>query len=74
MNDFDNLISAIDYDDPETFFEIACVMEGGDEDLRYENEDQNEKGIMTNEERWNIFISELRAYIEEHHLRLMIND
>ena len=22
---------------------------------------------MTNEERWNIFISELRAYIEEHH-------
>lgn len=23
---------------------------------------------MTNEERWNIFISELKAYIEEHHL------
>lgn len=23
---------------------------------------------MTNEERWNIFISELRAYITEHHL------
>ena len=24
--------------------------------------------IMTNEERWTLFISELRAYIEEHHL------
>ena len=23
---------------------------------------------MTNEERWNVFINELRAYIEEHHL------
>lgn len=23
---------------------------------------------MTNEERWNAFISELKAYIEEHHL------
>ena len=23
---------------------------------------------MTNEERWNAFMSELRAYIEEHHL------
>lgn len=23
---------------------------------------------MTNEERWNAFIVELRAYIEEHHL------
>ena len=23
---------------------------------------------MTNEERWDAFISELRAYIEEHHL------
>lgn len=23
---------------------------------------------MTNEQRWNIFITELRAYIEEHHL------
>lgn len=23
---------------------------------------------MTNEERWNTFISELRTYIEEHHL------
>lgn len=22
---------------------------------------------MTNDERWNIFIKELRAYIEEHH-------
>lgn len=23
---------------------------------------------MTNEERWDVFISELRAYVEEHHL------
>lgn len=23
---------------------------------------------MTNEERWNVFIHELRAYIDEHHL------
>lgn len=23
---------------------------------------------MTNEERWDAFISELKAYIEEHHL------
>lgn len=23
---------------------------------------------MTNEERWDVFINELRAYIEEHHL------
>ena len=23
---------------------------------------------MSNEERWNIFIEELRAYIQEHHL------
>lgn len=23
---------------------------------------------MTNEERWDVFIHELRAYIEEHHL------
>lgn len=23
---------------------------------------------MTNEERWDMFINELRAYIEEHHL------
>lgn len=23
---------------------------------------------MTNEERWHIFIEELRAYVEEHHL------
>lgn len=23
---------------------------------------------MTNEERWNLFIRELRGYIEEHHL------
>lgn len=23
---------------------------------------------MTNEERWDAFINELRAYIEEHHL------
>lgn len=23
---------------------------------------------MTNEERWEVFIDELRAYIEEHHL------
>lgn len=23
---------------------------------------------MTNEERWNCFITELRAYVEEHHL------
>lgn len=29
---------------------------------------------MTNEERWDEFILELRAYIEEHQLRLMIND
>lgn len=27
VNDFDNLISAIDYDDPMTFFDLACVME-----------------------------------------------
>lgn len=25
---------------------------------------------MTNEERWNIFIRDLREYIEEHHLGL----
>lgn len=24
--------------------------------------------IMTNKERWDLFIAELRAYIEEHHL------
>lgn len=31
------------------------------------DEDENWKR-MTNEERWNIFIEELRAYVMEHHL------
>lgn len=35
--------------------------------VRYYHPEQNQN-IMTNEERWNAFIEELRAYIGEHHL------
>jgi len=35
--------------------------------VRYHQAEQK-KPIMTNEERWDAFINELRAYIEEHHL------